>query len=128
MRLVTPTLSICALAATFTAGALTAAPDRTPTAPTPTPTPTPAAAATTDVDAVITISSYAFSSPAVAPGAAIRVVNQDSAPHTVTAGDGTFDVNVEAGETVTFVAPSVAGSNPYFCSIHPSMSGVLTVA
>ena len=90
MRLLTPTVSICALAAAFTAGALAAAPRSHPVHPAP---PAVVAAA----EPVITISAMAFSPIAVAPGATVRVVNADSVPHTVTAEDGSFDVFVDAG-------------------------------
>ena len=56
MRLVTPTLSLCALAAAFTAGALTVDPP-------PRAAPPAIAAAAPGEPAVITISSFAFSAP-----------------------------------------------------------------
>ncbi|MFG3037183.1 cupredoxin domain-containing protein [Streptomyces sp. NPDC048330] len=65
----------------------------------------------------------------VAPGARVFVVNEDSAPHTVTAedanafGTGTF----EGGQTAAFTAPLTAGTYRYVCDIHPSMTGTLTV-
>ena len=140
MRLITPTLSICALAAAFTAGALTAGPARQPAA-------APAAQAVVDAgshaghgeaaspdattsangaEAVITISSFAFEAPAVRAGETVRVINLDSAPHTVTANDGTFSVFVDAGAEATFTAPA-AGTYAFFCEVHPSMTGVLAV-
>ncbi|MFD6247713.1 cupredoxin domain-containing protein [Streptomyces roseolus] len=65
----------------------------------------------------------------VAPGAKVSVVNEDSAPHTVTAqAADAFDTGtVEGGETATFTAPSAAGTYRYLCGIHPSMTGALTV-
>ena len=46
--------------------------------------------------------------------------------HTVT-GAG-FDTGViEAGGTVTFVAPSQPGVYTFSCGLHPSMAGTLTV-
>lgn len=122
MRLVTPTLSICALAAAFTAGALTVDP------PPATQPASPAAAPAPGEPAVITISAFAFSAVTVEPGATVTVLNQDTVPHTVTADDGTFDVFVEPGAEATFVAPSTAGTHPFTCQVHPSMTGVLTVA
>lgn len=118
MRLVTPTLSICALAAAFAAGALTAAPRSTPATP-----PAQAAAGET----VITISGMAFSAASATPGATIRVVNTDTVPHTVTANDGSFDVFLEAGGEATFIAPATSGSYTFFCGVHPSMTGTLVV-
>ncbi|MFD5765306.1 cupredoxin domain-containing protein [Streptomyces sp. NPDC127049] len=66
---------------------------------------------------------------AVAPGARVSVVNEDSASHTVTAkAADAFDTGtVKGGETATFTAPSAVGTYRYVCSIHPSMTGTLTV-
>lgn len=123
MRLVTPTLSICALAAAFTAGALTAAPPSTPhTAPAEV-----AATAAATGETVITISGMAFSAAIATPGTTVRIVNTDAVPHTVTADDGSFDVFVEADAEVTFVAPATPGSYSFFCAVHPSMTGTLLV-
>jgi len=123
MRLVTPTLSVCALAAAFTAGALTVDP--------PPPAVPPAAAAPAPASgkpAVITISAFAFSAATAALGSAVRVVNHDTVPHTVTAGDGSFDVFVEAGSEATFTAPAAPGTFAFRCEVHPSMAGTLIVA
>lgn len=126
MRRLTPTISICALAAAFTAGALTAAPAKT--APIPAvPAVSAAPPATEIAPALITIENFAFSAATAQAGATITVVNNDNAPHTVTANDGSFSVSVGAGETVSFPAPTQPGLYELFCEIHTSMSGVLTV-
>lgn len=141
MRFITPTLSICALAAAFTAGALTAGPLRAEPASTPAAAQqqhaghdggsavpaAPAAGSTAPTaEPVITVSGFAFDVPPIAAGQTVRLVNLDSAPHTITADDGTFNVFVDAGAEVTFTAPA-AGTYSFFCEIHPSMTGVLTV-
>jgi plastocyanin len=124
MRLITPTLSLCALAVAFTAGALTVdAPP--PAAPPSVPS---ATAAAPGEPAVITISAFAFSAVTAAPGSTVRVVNLDTVAHTVTADDGSFDVFVEPGAETTFTAPGTAGSFAFTCQVHPSMTGVLAVA
>jgi plastocyanin len=122
MRLVTPTLSVCALAAAFTAGALTVDP------PPPAAPPAPATARETGEPAVIMVSAFAFSATTVAPGSTVRVVNHDTVEHTVTADDGSFDVFVEPGAEATFTAPDSPGAFAFTCQVHPSMTGVLTVA
>ncbi|MDJ0768123.1 MAG: cupredoxin domain-containing protein [Ilumatobacter sp.] len=138
MRILTPTLSICALAAAFTAGALTAAPDRPApaghaahAAPAAGPGTAggPAEAAPTDAAEVptITISGFAFDTPSVPAGSTVRIVNTDSAPHTVTARDGSFDVFLDGGTETTFVVPTTAGTFDFFCTIHPSMTSSLVV-
>jgi plastocyanin len=126
MRLLTPTLSICALAAAFAAGALTAAPHNPPS-PAAAAAPPGALETTTSVSVSISAFAFAVSNTNAAPGATVVVVNADADPHTVTAVDGSFDVFVDAGATVSFSAPVAAGSYEFFCSIHPSMRGVLTV-
>jgi plastocyanin len=53
--------------------------------------------------------------------------NQDTAPHTATADDGSFDTGViEKGKlgSATF---KKAGTYTYFCEIHPTMHGTVEV-
>lgn len=98
---------------------------------TPTPTPTSASPTAENAEARITIRGFAFIPPdlKVRPGEKITVVNEDSAAHTVTATEEeAFDTgNIAAGESATFTAPSKAGSYPFVCTLHPSMTGTLTV-
>jgi plastocyanin len=71
---------------------------------------------------------YAPASISVSVGDSITWTNQDIAPHTATANDGSFDTgSLSKGKSgsVTF---SKAGTFPYICSIHPSMKGTVTVA
>jgi plastocyanin len=62
------------------------------------------------------------------------VANKDTIPHTVTSGsngkpDGKFDTSIiNAGETADVKLDKVkAGEVDYFCSIHPYMTGKMTV-
>ena len=53
--------------------------------------------------------------------------NQDTAPHTATADDGSFDTGtIEKGKlgSETFKEP---GTFTYFCEIHPTMKGTVEV-
>jgi plastocyanin len=76
---------------------------------------------------VLRISDFAFSVPPSVPaGAEVTVVNEDNSFHTVTAKDGAFDVQAPSG-TVTFTAPEEPGDYPFFCTVHPSMTGTLVV-
>lgn len=87
------------------------------------------AAATAKVDA----KGFTFS-PAtltVAKGTTVTFTNGDAATHTITSGtngtkDGKFDKRIEQGAstTITFDTP---GTYAYFCTIHPSMKGTITV-
>ncbi len=63
----------------------------------------------------------------VGAGETITVVNEDAAPHTVTAEDDSFDVDVEGEATVDFDAPDEAGDYEVVCDIHPSMEMTITV-
>ena len=77
----------------------------------------------------VSIADIAFAPEqlAVPLGATVDWTNDDPFEHTVTATDGTFDSGVIAeAETFawTFDTP---GLFEYFCAIHPSMVGTVTV-
>lgn len=75
----------------------------------------------------IAIDGFVYELQPVVAGAEITVTNRDSAPHTVTAEDETFDSgSVSGGGTGTFTAPA-AGEYAVFCTIHPSIEGTLVV-
>ncbi|MGH9297393.1 MAG: cupredoxin domain-containing protein [Acidimicrobiales bacterium] len=69
----------------------------------------------------------------VSPGEKIRVKNEDSVAHTLTAmpgaaSNGKFNTgSVGPGQTVTMSAPTKPGKYPFFCTIHQYMTGTLTV-
>jgi plastocyanin len=78
----------------------------------------------------IVIKNFAYepATRTVAPGATITVINQDSAPHTVTAGDKSFDSGtIAGGQRGTITAPAKPGSYSYICTIHQYMTGTLIV-
>ena len=53
--------------------------------------------------------------------------NQDTAPHTATADDGSFDTGtIEKGKTGSETFKE-AGTFTYFCEIHPTMHGTVEV-
>jgi plastocyanin len=86
---------------------------------------TTAAQAPSTSDPTIVISGFAFKVNAASTGT-ITVRNDDTADHTVTADDGSFSVNVPAGETATFDV-GTAGSFEFHCNFHPTMKGTLVV-
>jgi plastocyanin len=80
-------------------------------------------------DGSVAMAGFAFD-PAtitVEVGDSVTWRNEDSAPHTATADDGSFDTgNVASGadDSVTF---DRAGTFAYTCTIHPSMRGTVVV-
>ena len=63
----------------------------------------------------------------VQTGGKVTWQNEDAAPHTATADDGSFDTGtIEQGKigSETF---KEAGTYPYFCEIHPDMRGTVEV-
>ncbi len=75
-----------------------------------------------------TVARYTLAPLTVAPGAVVEVVDGDDEPHTVTAGDGSFDTgSFDRDHPGRFTAPIRPGSYAVTCTIHPSMHGTLTV-
>ena len=77
---------------------------------------------------VITIEGFSFGEPVqIGIGAEVTVANADSVPHTWTSDDGIFDSgSIDPGGefSVTFAE---AGTYEFFCQIHPTMTGSITV-
>lgn len=64
----------------------------------------------------------------VAAGATVVAKNNGPSPHTWTANDGSWDSgNMNTGATFSHKF-TTAGSYPYLCSLHPSMTGVVQVS
>jgi plastocyanin len=79
--------------------------------------------------AKVEIADFAYDPDPVTVQAGGKVIwlNQDSAPHTATAEDGSFDTGtLEEGKlkSETFKR---AGTYDYICQIHPDMHGVVEV-
>lgn len=75
----------------------------------------------------ITMSNISFSGTStVQVGDTIELVNQDEVPHTFTDENESFDVSISAGESATYTFEE-PGEYSYFCTIHPSMTGTITV-
>jgi plastocyanin len=77
----------------------------------------------------VEIADFAYDPDPVTVQAGGKVIwlNQDSAPHTATAEDGSFDTGtLEEGKlkSETF---KQAGTYDYICQIHPDMHGVVEV-
>ncbi|MCC7363981.1 MAG: cupredoxin domain-containing protein [Dehalococcoidia bacterium] len=83
-------------------------------------------------DRAVTIQNLQFGGPlAITAGDRVIWTNGDTAPHTATSDPGVapaFDTgNIAPGATgsVTF---ATAGTFTYFCQVHPTMKGTITVA
>jgi plastocyanin len=63
----------------------------------------------------------------VSVGTTVTWTNRDDIPHTVVSTDGVFKSKVlDTDEKFSFTF-SKAGTYPYFCSIHPKMTGKVVV-
>jgi plastocyanin len=123
--------------ATTTTGAATGGANAT--AGTPAATTTAAAATLTIPMGASTPGNPAYepASLTVKKGDAIDVVNKDSSPHTVTSGTGLEDPNAgkmfdtsiinAAASAQIATADLEAGEYDYHCSVHPFMTGKITV-
>jgi plastocyanin len=63
----------------------------------------------------------------VAVGGKVIWQNEDSAPHTATADDGSFDTGTLDKGKLKSESFKEAGTFPYFCEIHPTMHGTVEV-
>ncbi|MBV8539950.1 MAG: cupredoxin domain-containing protein [Pseudonocardiales bacterium] len=85
--------------------------------------------APTAADTVV-IKNFTFvpASVSVAPGTRVMVLNEDQAPHTLTARDKSFDTGtIPSGQRREITAPTKPGDYPYICTLHPYMTGTLIV-
>lgn len=80
--------------------------------------------------AKVTIGNFTFGPGAltVKPGTTVTWLNGDDIPHTVVAADKTTfrSKPLESGDSFVFTF-SKPGIYPYFCSIHPHMTGKIVV-
>jgi plastocyanin len=80
-------------------------------------------------EATIVAKDFSLTSVTAKPGADVYVDNQGDSTHTVTADDGAFDTgNVASGDQAELTAPEAPGTYAFHCTIHPNMTGTLTVA
>jgi plastocyanin len=63
----------------------------------------------------------------VAVGTTITWTNRDDIPHTVVSTDGVFKSKVMDTDEKFSYTFTKAGTYPYFCSIHPKMTGQVVV-
>ena len=80
-------------------------------------------------DAEVKIDNFSFGPETlkVSPGTTVTWINRDDIPHTVVSTDGVFKSKVRDTDekfSYTFAKP---GTYPYFCSVHPKMTGKVVV-
>ena len=77
----------------------------------------------------VTIANFAFgpASLSVAAGTTVTWTNNDSAAHTATADDGSFDSSSIAPGATFSQSFDTAGTFAYHCSIHPNMTATIEV-
>jgi plastocyanin len=110
-------------------------PDQDTTTTTPGTTPSTEQTTTTttsetehDDEVTIEIEGFSFGAPlAIAAGTTVTVINRDSVPHTWTADDGAFDSGRIAPGGSFSITLSQTGEFTFYCQIHPSMTGSITV-
>ena len=77
----------------------------------------------------VKIDNFSFS-PAtlsVSPGTTVTWTNRDDIPHTVVSDDKIFKSKVLDTDEKFSYTFSKPGSYPYFCSVHPKMTGKVVV-
>jgi plastocyanin len=60
-------------------------------------------------------------------GATVTWINRDDIPHTVVSTDGVFKSKVRDTDEKFSYTFAKAGTYPYFCSVHPKMTGKVVV-
>jgi len=63
----------------------------------------------------------------VSVGTTVTWINRDDIPHTVVSTDGVFKSKVRDTDEQFSYTFTKAGTYPYFCSVHPKMTGKVVV-
>ena len=79
-------------------------------------------------DAAVSIDNFSFTPETltVAVGTTVTWTNRDDIPHTVVSNDGVFKSKTRDTDEKFSYTFTKAGTYPYFCSIHPKMTGEYT--
>lgn len=80
-------------------------------------------------DQAVAISGFSFApaSVTVTVGDTVTWTNSDAQAHTATADDASWDTGTIAGSGTGSTTFAAAGTFPYHCRIHPTMTGTVTV-
>jgi plastocyanin len=89
-----------------------------------------AAPSTSPAGYSIDISGFAFNPATITipAGSTVTWTNSDSATHTITADDGTWDSGAVANGKTYSRTFDTAGTYKYHCAVHPSMTGTVIVS
>ena len=71
--------------------------------------------------------SFAPETIKVSVGTTVTWINRDDIPHTVVSTDGVFKSKVRDTDEKFSYTFTKAGTYPYFCSVHPKMTGKVVV-
>ena len=77
----------------------------------------------------VKIDNFSFTPPTITVplGATVTWTNRDDIPHTVVSTDGVFKSKVRDTDEKFSYTFTKAGTYPYFCSVHPKMTGKVVV-
>ena len=80
-------------------------------------------------NAEVTIDNFSFGPETlkVSVGTTVTWTNRDDIPHTVVSTDGVFKSKVRDTDQKFSFTFTKAGTYPYFCSVHPKMTGKVVV-
>jgi len=80
-------------------------------------------------NAEVKIDNFSFGPQTVTVpvGATVTWTNHDDIPHTVVSTDGVFKSKVRDTDEKFSYTFTKAGTYPYFCSVHPKMTGKVVV-
>ena len=80
-------------------------------------------------NAEVRIDNFSFGPQTVTVpvGATVTWTNHDDIPHTVVSTDGVFKSKVRDTDEKFSYTFTKAGTYPYFCSVHPKMTGKVVV-
>ena len=82
---------------------------------------------TANADVKIDNFSFGPQELTVAVGTTVTWTNRDDIPHTVVSTDGVFKSKVRDTDEKFSYTFTKAGTYPYFCSVHPKMTGKVVV-
>ena len=88
-----------------------------------------AADQTSDATAEVKIDNFSFGPQTITVpvGVTVTWTNRDDIPHTVVSTDGVFKSKVRDTDEKFSYTFTKAGTYPYFCSVHPKMTGKVVV-